>query len=93
MDEATASVDPETDSFIQLRIRELFVNCTILCIAHRVHTIIDSDYICVIDAGKVAEYDRPYRLLRDENSMFTAMVGAYGEYESEALRQLAVKKS
>jgi ABC-type multidrug transport system fused ATPase/permease subunit len=66
MDEATASIDPETDAFIQSMIRTKFANCTVLTIAHRLHTIIDGTRILVMDKGVVGEYDTPDNLLKKE---------------------------
>ena len=76
MDEATASLDNETDTFLQQMIRKQFAQCTSLTIAHRLNTIMDSDRVCVMDAGLVAEYDTPYNLLHKENGIFRGMVVA-----------------
>jgi ATP-binding cassette subfamily C (CFTR/MRP) protein 1 len=73
LDEATASIDAETDAFIQRMIREKFHDCTMLTIAHRLHTIVDSTKILVLDAGHLAEYDTPETLLRKEGGAFRAL--------------------
>ena len=62
-DEATASVDPETDALIQSTIRTQFSSSTVLTIAHRLNTIIDSDKVLVLDSGNLAEFDAPAVLL------------------------------
>jgi len=59
LDEATASVDYETDRKIQETIASEFRDRTILCIAHRLRTIISYDRICVLDNGKIAEFGVP----------------------------------
>lgn len=64
MDEATASVDLETDALIQRVIRDKFAHCTVLTIAHRLNTVMDSDKVLVMDAGRAAEFDRPHNLLQ-----------------------------
>ena len=74
MDEATASVDSETDQHLQKMIRSAFAACTVICIAHRLDTILDSDKICVLDNGQVLEFDTPENLLNDDTSEFFGLV-------------------
>ncbi|XP_061735042.1 ATP-binding cassette sub-family C member 4-like isoform X3 [Nerophis ophidion] len=89
IDEATANVDPRTDSLIQQTIRERFQECTVLTIAHRLNTIIDCDKILVLDAGKVQEYDEPYVLLQNEDGLFYQMVQQTGRVEAASLLDTA----
>nr|XP_060497769.1 ATP-binding cassette sub-family C member 2 [Panthera onca] len=65
MDEATAAVDIETDHLIQTTIQKEFSRCTTITIAHRLHTIMDSDKIMVLDNGKIVEYGTPNELLKN----------------------------
>ncbi|XP_071961323.1 ATP-binding cassette sub-family C member 9-like [Antedon mediterranea] len=73
MDEATASIDQRTDAVLQEVVRRVFKDRTVLTIAHRVATILDSDVIVVLSDGKVIEYDSPDRLLQ-RNSVFASLV-------------------
>ncbi|CAR30008.1 ZYRO0G22176p [Zygosaccharomyces rouxii] len=70
LDEATAAVDMETDQIIQETIRNEFQDKTILTIAHRIDTVLDSDKILVLDKGEVKEFESPDTLLKDEKSLF-----------------------
>nr|XP_056705400.1 ATP-binding cassette sub-family C member 5 isoform X1 [Euleptes europaea] len=76
LDEATAAMDTETDLLIQETIREAFADCTMLTIAHRLHTVLGSDRIMVLVQGQVVEFDTPSALLSNENSRFSAMFAA-----------------
>ena len=67
LDEATASVDMESDAAIQTAIRTAFVDCTMLTIAHRLNTIMDSDRVVVLDDGRVVENDEPEALLSKDD--------------------------
>ncbi|KAL1740116.1 P-loop containing nucleoside triphosphate hydrolase protein [Schizophyllum fasciatum] len=73
LDEATASVDYETDRNIQDTIAREFKDRTILCIAHRLKTIIGYDRICVMDAGQIAEFDSPAALFEKQDGIFRSM--------------------
>mmetsp|Transcript_18265 Transcript_18265/g.18335 ORF Transcript_18265/g.18335 Transcript_18265/m.18335 type:complete len:1458 (-) Transcript_18265:212-4585(-) len=73
LDEATASVDNETDSRMQVTIRERFKDCTVLTIAHRLHTIMDSDRVMVLEQGVLAEMDAPSTLLAQDGGMLKAL--------------------
>ncbi|XP_042357577.1 canalicular multispecific organic anion transporter 1 isoform X2 [Plectropomus leopardus] len=72
LDEATAAVDLETDDLIQNTIRKEFSHCTVLTIAHRLHSIMDSSRVMVLDAGKIVEFDSPSNLL-EKQGYFYAM--------------------
>ncbi|XP_014900369.1 multidrug resistance-associated protein 4 isoform X4 [Poecilia latipinna] len=89
IDEATANVDPRTDSLIQQTIRNKFQECTVLTIAHRLNTIIDCDRILVLDAGRIQEYDEPYVLLQNRGGLFYQMVQKTGKAEAASLLQVA----
>ncbi|CAF3686894.1 unnamed protein product [Rotaria socialis] len=89
VDEATANVDMATDKLIQMAIRSNFKDCTVLTVAHRLRTIIDSDRVMVLQNGKLLEFDRPYHLIRNPYSHFTSLVEQTGSGEAEHLRKMA----
>uniref|UniRef100_A0A8C4XX76 ABC transporter domain-containing protein n=1 Tax=Gopherus evgoodei TaxID=1825980 RepID=A0A8C4XX76_9SAUR len=77
LDEATASVDMETDNLVQSTIRREFHNCTVLTIAHRLHTIMDSERVLVLGSGRIIEFDTPHNLLLQQG-VFSKMVSEAG---------------
>lgn len=74
IDEATASVDQETDRLVQVTIRQEFASSTVLTIAHRINTVLDSDRVLVMKGGMVAELAPPDELLQDSQSLFYQLV-------------------
>ncbi|EDV91220.1 probable multidrug resistance-associated protein lethal(2)03659 [Drosophila grimshawi] len=92
MDEATANVDPQTDALIQTTIRNKFRECTVLTIAHRLNTIMDSDKVIVMDAGQIVEFGSPYELLTQcESKVFHGMVMETGQSSFDSLLRVAEK--
>ncbi|XP_023240706.1 multidrug resistance-associated protein 4-like isoform X2 [Centruroides sculpturatus] len=92
MDEATSNIDRRTDSCLQKVIRERFESCTVLTIAHRLHTIIDSDRVLVLDTGKLKEFDSPYALLKNANGIFYNLVKKTGVTSMNELYNIAKEK-
>lgn len=89
LDEATANVDPQTDTLIQTTIRRKFSDCTVLTIAHRLHTIMDSDKVLVMDAGRNVEFGHPYELLQREDGVFYQLVQQTGKAMADNLSKIA----
>ncbi|RZC64644.1 hypothetical protein C5167_008337 [Papaver somniferum] len=77
LDEATASVDTATDGIVQKIITREFEDCTVVTVAHRIHTVIDSDLVLVLSEGRVVEYDTPAKLLEREDSFFSKLIKEY----------------
>lgn len=80
MDEATASVDVETDKRIQSVIKSEFKNSTCITVAHRMNSIIDSDYVLVMNDGKVTEFGKPSVLLQRSDGLFRNLVYTSDEF-------------
>ncbi|KAJ4479332.1 ABC protein [Lentinula aciculospora] len=86
LDEATASVDPVTETKIQKSLHSQFKNCTMLCIAHRLQTIISYDRILVMDQGTVAEFDTPLTLFQSRGSIFRSLCEKGGISQEDIVR-------
>ncbi|KAL4260343.1 ATP-binding cassette transporter C [Pleurotus pulmonarius] len=85
----TFSVDYATDELIGKTIRHEFAEGTILTIAHRLRTVIDYDRVMLLDAGRIAEFDKPAVLLNNPASKFYSLCKATGKDEFQVLRKLA----
>ncbi|XP_019264239.1 PREDICTED: putative ABC transporter C family member 15 isoform X2 [Nicotiana attenuata] len=88
LDEATASVDAATDAVLQKIISQEFRNRTVITVAHRIHTVINSDLVLVLNEGRIAEYDSPAKLLEREDSFFSKLIKEYS-MRSKSLNGLA----
>ena len=89
LDEATANVDRATDAIIQRLIREKFRDKTVITVAHRLGTVIDSDQVVVLEAGRVVEAGRPHDLLQNKDGPFSSMVEETGAENAAQLRAAA----
>ncbi|KAI6212601.1 hypothetical protein M3Y94_00045300 [Aphelenchoides besseyi] len=78
LDEATAAVDLQTDALVQQTIRDHFAHCTVLTIAHRLHTILDYNRVLVMQSGRVREFDTPTALLAQSDGLFREFAQAAG---------------
>ncbi|EPS64169.1 hypothetical protein M569_10611, partial [Genlisea aurea] len=77
LDEATASIDNATDMILQKTIRTEFSDCTVITVAHRIPTVMDSTMVLSISDGKLVEYDDPMKLMKKEDSLFGQLVKEY----------------
>lgn len=87
-DEMTSSVDGVTDSLIQNTVRSSFAGSTVITIAHRLHSIMDSSRVMVLDKGKLVEFDSPHNLLLIPSGVFLGLVEANGQEVAQELRDM-----
>ncbi|KAI8803261.1 P-loop containing nucleoside triphosphate hydrolase protein [Cladochytrium replicatum] len=93
LDEATAAIDMATDELIQNAIKANFSELTVLTIAHRLNTIIESDKVLVMDAGCVQEFDEPIKLLEKPDGSFRKLIDQTGEATAKKLTEMALNAS
>jgi ATP-binding cassette subfamily B protein len=84
LDEATSSIDPESESIIQNAIEKLITKRTSIIIAHRLSTIRHADQIIVLDKGKIMEIGTHEELLQNENGHYKEL------YEMQFLEKIEV---
>jgi ABC-type multidrug transport system fused ATPase/permease subunit len=89
LDEATASIDVETDAQIQSMLRTSFEGVTIITVAHRLKTVMDSDRILVLDAGHIVQFGPPSELLLEVDKPLFSMLHAHGADYASMLTDLA----
>ena len=78
----TLTSDHKTDALVQESLENQFQDCTLITVAHRLQTIMNSDKIIVLDAGRLVEFDSPLRLLGKEGGLFKALVDESGDKET-----------
>ncbi|KAK6240305.1 hypothetical protein SCA6_005694, partial [Theobroma cacao] len=74
LDEATASIDTATDNLLQKTIKNESTRSTVITVAHRIPTVINSGLVLVLDGGTAVEFDSPAELLKDSSSAFSKLV-------------------
>ncbi|XP_047982074.1 ABC transporter C family member 3-like, partial [Salvia hispanica] len=89
LDEATASVDTATDNLIQQTLRNHFCDSTVITIAHRITSVLDSDMVVLLDNGLLKEYETPEKLLEDKSSLFAKLVAEYNIRSSSSVESLS----
>ncbi|XP_047982065.1 ABC transporter C family member 3-like [Salvia hispanica] len=89
LDEATASVDTATDNLIQQTLRNHFCDSTVITIAHRITSVLDSDMVVLLDNGLLKEYESPEKLLEDKSSLFAKLVAEYSIRSSSSVEHLS----
>nr|GEY07248.1 ABC transporter C family member 3-like [Tanacetum cinerariifolium] len=88
LDEATASVDTATDGMIQQTLQKHFTDSTVIMIAHRITSVLDSDMVLVLEQGLIDEYDSPTKLLEDKTSSFAKLVAEYSMRSSSSFEDV-----
>ncbi|KAI0529340.1 hypothetical protein KFK09_001887 [Dendrobium nobile] len=88
LDEATASVDTATDNLIQKTLRQQFCDSTVITIAHRITSVLDSDMVLLLDNGFIVEHNTPLSLLENKTSMFAKLVAEYSMRSDSNFRKL-----
>lgn len=86
-------MDVQTDKLIQQSIKENFTDQTVLTIAHRLNTIMESDKILVMDAGKVVEFAPPLALLKRQDGYFNSLLAQTGRESYNKLKKMAIEKA
>ncbi|XP_046598085.1 ATP-binding cassette sub-family C member 4-like isoform X1 [Neodiprion lecontei] len=89
LDEVTANIDPITDKLIQNTISRRFAECTVVTIAHRLNTVMNSDRVLVMGEGRILEYDHPHLLLKDRNGYFSQMLQQTGTTVADELAAIS----
>lgn len=83
VDEATANIDVKADQLIQTSIRECFKEATVITIAHRINTVIDSDRVLVMEDGKVVELGEPRELLAQKGVFYALYTQAQANHKED----------